>query len=279
VIALKTLLMQSPKKLGHNIKCLSLRRPDSTKVKPLKVLGVGGFCVAFTATVKEIQGGKVKSVVKKPIRSFKNILEEWEISLSQLVLENKVLRAFATTSCAFLPRLYNAQWEVSNEFPYIVSQPEGISLRYYTAMCDITERRNQMVILYQNMLAGLEAALSVGFCHTDLRPDNVVAVGETFVIIDWGLATPPGTPFHEHRAGNDFYHDDVVFDEQGNGPLLFKAKFDKFSAKCVAYFFAEARTPWSKTDCMHENDLYHYVQVRKKYLSSYSYKRGTRKET
>ena len=102
-----------------------------------------------------------------------------------------------------------------------------------------------MMILYRNLIEALGAALKVGFCHTDLRPDNVVVVGETFVVIDWGLATPPDTQFHEHRAGIDFYHDEIVITEVEDAPL-FKPEFDKFSAKCIAYFFAKISIPWTK---------------------------------
>lgn len=251
------------------MKCLSLRRPDSTKLKLKKVLGKGGFCVAFTATVKETQKEKVGVVVKKPIIPLSKSLEEIQISLSQLVLENEALRAFASTSCEFLPRLYNAQWEVSNDFSYIVSQPEGLSLPYYAAMLRKKERKKQMVILYQNMIQGLDAAYNAGYCHTDLRPDNVIVVGKTFVIIDWGLATKPNSRFHEHRAGIDYYHDEIVCKEVENAPL-FKTEFDKFSAKCVTYFFAEKRTPWSKF-LEQDDDTSNFLAERIKCLGTYDF--------
>lgn len=176
-------------------------------------------------------------VVKKTICSGK-------IEISQLIVENEVLKAFASTTCEFLPRLYNAQWKVSKEFPYIVSQPKGIPLLYFMKSLSSKERKSTMTTLYQNLLNGLEAALEVGFCHTDLRPDNVVVVREIFVIIDWGLATRQHTRFHKYRAGIDFYHDEIVCNSVD--ALLFKTEFDKFSAKCIAYYFAERRTPWTK---------------------------------
>lgn len=114
-------------------------------------------------------------------------------------------------------------------------------------------RRATAKTLQRELRAGLEAALRVGYCHADLRPDNVLFVQETgkFQIIDWGLCITPNNLTHSHKGGKAFFADKLVLAaDSDDWPIIFKPQYDLDAVFFIAYAVViggrNLSVPWAK---------------------------------
>jgi len=262
------LLLQPYKLLGHKSAKLTINTSYAI-LKSRRVLGRGGFCVVFKAHLI-LNGEKHFVALKKAIRRESQPTGYCTETLAQLRNEHSVLLAFAKCSCENLPRLFNTEWTWKDDEPYLISLPIGVPLPFYAKSLSPKIRRDTLYTLLKQLNAGLSAALNLGYCHTDLRSDNVLFVDEKFVIIDWGLACKPDGIFHQYRNGINFYHDDIVEAYTNNEPFeKFQAKYDRFSAKCVAYAFVEKNLPWSNILKEDVSDFKTFKDLRKSCLKIY----------
>ena len=73
---------------------------------------------------------------------------------------------------------------------------------------------------FKAILSGLNHACDkFGYCHSDLRADNVIVVNDTYIIIDWALARKENELIHNYSGGLVYFHDALVnayYDEKQN---------------------------------------------------------------
>ena len=65
-------------------------------------------------------------------------------------------------------------------------QPVGANWRLHSPI--------ELCQLAESLLITLEALHAHGYVHRDIRDDNVLAVSSGWMLIDWELAAPTGTP-------------------------------------------------------------------------------------
>ena len=118
--------------------------------------------------------------------------------------------------------------------------------------CEKLSRKELVKKLQRQLRESLEFAHSKGYCHRDLRPDNVIydVDKKVFVIIDWGLGAKVNSSMHKYDGGIDFFHDTIVqyFHDEKIEPLPYTTEFDHASASYVVYAFKRGSSnlsvPW-----------------------------------
>jgi serine/threonine protein kinase len=87
----------------------------------------------------------------------------------------------------------------------------------------------------QQTTSGIAAAHAAGYCHCDLRPENIVVVDHNVVIIDWGLSGKVGEKRHKHNGGLLFFHDEILMrSPEDNTDLLITKEQDTVSIEYIA---------------------------------------------
>lgn len=206
-------------------------------VEVLSVLGSGAFSIVFVGRVRGT-GSDIREVVVKAARldAPRSREKAYEI---EIVRESSILAAFLSLTSPYLPFLVAEYGPTSAEFPYLCTRDAGMSLAQYLHKQPKAKRRLVAQELKDHLCAGLAAALRVGYCHADLRPENVVRIGGedgVFQIIDWGLAVVPHTLTHPHKGGKAFFADDLVIAANtSNYPILFRPDYDQESVLYVCY--------------------------------------------
>lgn len=183
-----------------------------------------------------VDGSSDELCVKKAIFSMADRVVRND-QLVQLQREEAVLAAFSS-STVLLPTLFPGSQAVSVSSPFLAMLPVGVDLPAYTASLSKEKRIAQAPVLLHALQVALASAHALGFCHCDLRPENVIRAGSTFTIIDWGLACKEGEPMHHHRGSTLFFAEAIL---QGmlssvKGTPYFSC-FDLESARYVAYGF------------------------------------------
>lgn len=221
-----------------------IKGPSTTAISLLGVLGQGAFATVFHGYM-----GSTQCAVKVHRIDSACTKEEFGV---QLVREESVLRGFEAQRSMHLPRLLFAGGS-ELEDPILVLRDVGVSLARHVNKRPKQERREIAGILHRELIAGLSAALGAGFCHADLRPDNVVFVESTghFMIIDWSLSVKPLTLSHAHKGGKAFFSDALVLAaDTDNWPITFDPQYDVESAFyiCVAVVLGgrNLSVPWAK---------------------------------
>jgi hypothetical protein len=176
-----------------------------TKILLIEVLGRGGFSTVYRGVVNAAdQQAMQEKVVKIPHFDHQFIPLEFSREVNILTelqsLENEYLVKFDGVSQqprrAFIfPDLGIPLDQFRDE-----NFPLGSSKRYAT-------RETLALLVREQAINGVVAAHSVGICHTDLRPSNIILFGKwnqiKLQIIDWGLAVHEGDPMpHCPRANS-----------------------------------------------------------------------------
>lgn len=252
----------------------------------LNLLGRGGFATAFEAVV--IGQANSPSVVIKTA-TLTSILKDrkHEKQLCHMTNEVNMLRllsqsinvpqhsssssssssstrasssAMSNTSGSahiqsHVSSLLHANWECSEQQLFLPILPVGIPLHLHASDCNKKRRIELAPKLKQNLLDTLQVVHRLGYCHCDLRPDNVIfsPVHESYVIIDWGLGCESYASFHGYFGGLPFFHDDIVRSHASDNEELkpaYKPEYDIASAMYVVYAFALGMklltVPWAK---------------------------------
>ena len=211
------------------------------------VLGSGAFSSVFDGAVKDC-GDRV--VVKAPRMGSSAPIS---VQVALLQHEASVIRAFAGRTAA-LPRLYAEDWHCDEEHPYICLRDRGISLSQLADNRTKDNRRAVAAVLREQAHAGLRAALVAGYCHADLRPENVVYIGDypvgNFQIIDWGLSVPPQQLTHKHKGGKAFFANELVCAaDTAEYPIIFKPEYDLESIEYICFAVVRGarnlKVPWA----------------------------------
>lgn len=247
VRVIRTLLSKTPDELGHR----SLPPPQlighNHQFTLLCVAGRGAFGTAFFAQHSAV--GQV--IIKRP--GLVNLLQRSD-PLVPLQHECTIIRTFTrdASACKYLPKVFDAQWEVTAAAPFLPLLPAGIPFVRRWADVESDWRGAEALKLHEDIVAGLTTAHALQFCHRDVRPPNVVfdPNAACYVLIDWGLGAAPGTPMHPCNGGRPFWHDELVEAsvEAKSGTPYFEYH-DLASARYVAWSFTQKRTlltRWSK---------------------------------
>lgn len=233
------------------------------------MLGRGGFATAFEAVV--VGSSDSSSVVikaatlsttqsdRKHYDQLKHMTKELDVlkQLHHMVwmsgsTTSSSSTAIATSSLDHFPSPLFTNWECTEQQPFLPMTPVGVPLVLHASNFDKTQRRELGVVLKQQLLYALAIAHQTGFCHCDLRPDNVIFYppSNTYIIIDWGLGCPPEAPFHGYLGGLPFFHDDIVKSaaNMSLSTLLYRPEYDVASAEYVVYAFIlgmkQLSVPW-----------------------------------
>lgn len=215
----------------------------------LRFLGSGEFGVALAARHKDASGAaeeqRYSDIIVIKRGKIRNDKEAKSKVLQSLQHECEVLRMFPP-SCAFLPQLLWRDWKVNKITPYLPITPIGEALFSIRLMILSLQERAEMVPgLIEDLRAATAAALSVGYCHTDIHPHNIIVVKQEnardkFVLIDWGLARVPNALMHDCSGMRAYFHDDLVLAHTANKltTMPFEPLHDQQSIKYVAFAFA-----------------------------------------
>ena len=155
------------------------------------------------------------------------------------------------------PSLYDREWKCTEAQPFLPLTPIGIPLVVFASQHDEASRKKLAEKLQEQLTKSLAFAHSKGYCHRDLRPDNVIYDDEkkVFVIIDWGLGAKVNSEMHEFKGGIEFFHDKIVryLCYKETESLLYIPEFDDASASYVVYAFKRGSSnlsvPW-EIDCI-----------------------------
>ena len=252
---IRTFLNAAPHLLGHNVHPNPTFTRNSADYELKHVIGRGAFCSAFHTTVTT--GGGEQSVVVKKTALDSTITHN--VPLARLQAECEVLRSFTenlTPQCPNLPILYDALWTVTPEFPMIPMSSCGIPLEYRVLVLSKADRDAETIALHLDLVAAMHAAHNLGFCHRDVRPENIVydSVSNEYIFIDWGLAAAPGALMHEYDGGYLYWHDHLVNSELADTDMTtvpYQVEHDLVSARYVAWAFSKGKkmkVEWSGRD-------------------------------
>jgi serine/threonine protein kinase len=241
------MLSLPPDALGYHVNS-QIFRCGALRLTAEEVLGRGSFCTAFLASAPN----GVRAVVKKAIFTSIDRVQRKD-QLTHLTNEQNILRSFRGTQ--ILPRLLDDRVVATTDAPYLVIVPAGTVLPLFAATLSLVQRRQLAPKLHVDLLSCLAAAHALGFCHSDLRPDNIIALpGNTFTVIDWGLGRTSNSPMHHYRGGLCYMHDDVLARMpivDGCEVILYKPEYDVAAVKYIAWAFANSekklKVPWA--DC------------------------------
>jgi serine/threonine protein kinase len=254
ITLIRTLLSCDEGKLGHTFitKMLLGDKMDlashlspaiQLNFKLLAVLGRGSFSTVFLAE-EQTSGSSV--ALKNAVQSLSFIGRSHNEALPAVNYLNKecdLLRKFSGVSNK-LPYLYDNGWSCQTK-TYLPFLPIGVALPMYAASLKKQSRITSAQQLSENLKEALAAALSFGYCHSDIRPQNVVYAGDVFVLIDWRLARREGDALHLYRGGLRFYHDDIV---RGRA-TAFCNRYDFASVAYIVFAFQEGNpnldVPWA----------------------------------
>lgn len=183
-------------------------------------------------------------------------LDSTKTNSSTLTLATISSSSSSPASKGYFPVLMFDNWVCDEKQPFLPLLPVGVPLAQRASQVKMSDRVNEGQRLRQHLKESLDAALSLGYCHCDLRPDNVVYVPgrEVFMIIDWGLGCMAGSSFHGYTGGLPFFHDDIVEVSNINKDKLktiaYQPEFDAASANYVVYAFElgnrHLAVPWAQ---------------------------------
>lgn len=281
---LRTLLACSEEQLGHRFETTSLAcsyHGQSLRFKLEGVLGRGGFATVFEAS----HGGQIFAIKKatqtivssnrKHERQIEHMVKEMEMLtrlnqvnslafVSSTVVISSALSSSSSSSSlpkGHFPTVVYADWVCDSNQPFLPLLPVGVPLVQYASRQTKRERVEQAALLHKHLHESLAAAQTLGLCHCDLRPDNVVYVPDAgvFMIVDWGLGCESGSLFHGYMGGLPFFHDKIVElsffgDKHRLKNLVYQPDFDIASAEYVVFAFElgmkHLSVPWADEICM-----------------------------
>ncbi len=209
-----------------------------------RVLGSGSFCTVLQATATHLEASDSDLEPTLVLLKKKRIAAiESHPVMEQLDTELNALRQFTNLTCDYLPRIYGQvvnALTIADGVSFIPMLPVGQALEARCAMLVLSERLTEALILYKHITAGLRAAHSLDLCHRGMRPENVVYDNNKscYVVIDWGLAEPPGMIMHQHRGGRAYCHDDIVDAMNHLKRVPFRPEHDLAAARYIAYVFS-----------------------------------------
>lgn len=286
---LRSLLSMSPVALGHTFprRVLTGQHGEETVSFELTgVLGRGGFATAFQAAIVGLPDHS-SVVIKAATTTSISLRHNHDDQLHHMSKELNVLRtlnhsatdpnhsssSYSSTSTAHVrnlnlfPKLIFPEWQCTTKQLFLAMSPVGIPLILYASRLNKYDRSIQVIKLRNQLLEALATANTIGYCHCDLRPDNVIfdSRSELFVIIDWGLGCKPEEAFHKYFGRLPFFHDDIVLSAGSSSPIPYLHKYDVASVHYVAFAFTlgmkQLSVPW--IDSMGEK----LVNLRKEYVS------------
>lgn len=243
---IRSLQACTPQQLGHGATDdVRLRGKNGITYQINSVIGRGHFCTVFRATARS-RAVCSPLVIKREKCDPVQLASTRKDRLSLIEKEVNILREFARSNSDNLPRLFDNQWRCSKRRMYIPMLPVGIPLEVHVTFLSSEGRRQQAAVLHRAVCQGLQAAHDLNWCHSDLRPQNVVfdQIKNTYCVIDWGLAVREGDRMHHYRGGLAFFHDDIVYacEEKGvhnwTAPAVYYYKQHHLaSARYVVYAF------------------------------------------
>ena len=103
--------------------------------------------------------------------------------------------------------------------------------------------RARAVEIARQMLLGLEAAHQLGIAHRDVKPDNVMIVGDRVKLLDFGIAKNERAAFKLTAAGLAFGTPEYISPEMAMG-LDTDARSDLYSVGIVLFQMLTGRLPF-----------------------------------
>ena len=226
---LRTLFSCTPEQLGHTIQKKILSGKNSLNTNLTFQLndtsGRGSFATVFSAS---LVGSSSLVAIKMAIPTKTDQGRVHSTRLGHMVHECDILRVLQSTPMIpysssrrsslrrrdsnessssasvsnnniHFPSLYDREWKCTESQPFLPLTPIGISLAVFASQHDTASRKKLAEKLQEQLTKSLAFAHSKGYCHRDLRPDNVIYDDEkkVFVIIDWGLGAKENSPMHE----------------------------------------------------------------------------------
>ena len=245
---IRTLLLCDELKLGHKFETEILFSNEvstsnaSYQFQLRAVLGRGSFSTVFVAMERNTDS---EVALKKAIRNRNAASQTHAKDFEYLASECQLLKTFNSQSDK-LPYLFDNDWDIS-AYAYMPFLPVGVALPVYAALLNKLERSVCLKQLSDDLQEALSVANRFGYCHCDIRPQNVIFARGVFVLIDWGLARQQGEATHLHIGGLRFYHDDIV--RQPFAAIPFKTEYDLASVTYVVFAFMEGKpnleVPWA----------------------------------
>jgi serine/threonine-protein kinase len=103
---------------------------------------------------------------------------------------------------------------------------------------------DRSVSITRQMLLGLGAAHALGMTHRDVKPDNVMLVGETVKLLDFGIASNERAAFKLTAAGLAFGTPEYISPEMAMG-LPVDLRADLYSVGIVLYQMVTGKLPFT----------------------------------
>jgi serine/threonine-protein kinase len=128
---------------------------------------------------------------------------------------------------------------------YVMPYVEGESLR---ARLD-RERRLPLagaVAIVADAASGLDYAHRQGFVHRDVKPENILLVGDRALVADFGVARAMGPSGGDRITSSGFVVGTPAYmsPEQSAGDPSLDGRSDEYSLGCVAYEMVGGKPPW-----------------------------------
>jgi serine/threonine protein kinase len=277
---LRTFFSLTPGQLG----CTHRPQQFHTSVgafNAVQVLGRGAFCTAFRAVGAKHPHQEV--VVKQEILTSTG-KDTHRNLLSHLTREMEILRMFGGQPNSPLPRLLLPEEVVTSASPFLLMLPVGLDLIRHATLLSAHERRKHAKVLEADLRSCLQFAHSVGVCHSDLRPANVIALPSGgYSVIDWGLGRAPDAPLHRYKGAVPFMHDELLralpppCDKR---EVPFKAEYDLGAIEYIVWAFIQGDkglvAPWAHR----WYDEHEYmIDARRKWIQEQSNYQATSKST
>lgn len=219
---LRSLMSCTESQLGHtfqNAALVGMRGELDLCFQLQSIVGRGGFATVFEASISDKVVAIKKATRTIADKSRQHILQiahmNREVTMLKLLqycntTTNDVATLRVSTMChssstlgderhqGHFPSLLFNDWICDDSQPYIPLVPLGVPLVLYASGLSKAARKKEAILLRQHLNESLKAANLLGYCHCDLRPDNVIYSQSSteFIIIDWGLGCEINSACH-----------------------------------------------------------------------------------
>ena len=204
----------------------------------LEKIGEGNTGVVYLAQKHdELQAPKVALKVLKSMNAIP--VDEREEATERFVREAEVMEQIRHPNVVQL-----LDYGLGNGHkPYIVMEyVQGKTLRHFIEEEPAFLSPEKVVSIAAKLCAALEEIHDEGFCHRDIKPDNLIITdGAEVKLMDFGLASLPDSTLtlNQNLLGSPAYMSPEAYNNASSDP-----RSDLFSVGVVMYECLAKRLPW-----------------------------------
>ena len=208
----------------------------------LDKLGEGNTGLVYLA---RSQGQPPQTYAIKILKSMHAIpIDEREESTERFIREAEVMEDISHPN---IVKIIDSGLFGDEQRPYIVMEyVEGKTLRDYIEQSDEALEVEAVMIIASKIAAALEEIHDEGFCHRDIKPDNIIISKDDEVkLMDFGLASLPDSTLtlQDNLLGSPAYMSPEAYTNADSDP-----RSDLFSLGVLMYECLTKRLPWKSSN-------------------------------